>query len=332
MLSAIILGVFAGPVAAQRGRGERSVSKLLEPFQTVVASVNSSSTVVYSDGYILTKASELRGTISVKLGDGSSLPADIFALHKITDLALLKIDMKGLQAVSFADSKKTPTGNWLAAAGTGSDPTAVGIVSVMTREFGAPRDFEMLNQNRGFIGIILAEDEKDGGARVDEVSTGGGAAKAGLKKSDVIFEVNGHEIPGRAALQELLGNYRPGEKVSLKVRRDGEELSFRITLTGPIGPRSRSDIQNNMGGKLAGRRTGFPAYLQTDMVIDPEDCGGPVVDLDGKVVGINIARAGRVETWILPSETIRPILVDMMAGKHPPLTFKKVIKKDEEEK
>ena len=32
--------------------------------------------------------------------------------------------------------------------------------------------------------------------------------------------------------------------------------------------------------------------------------GGPVVDLDGNVVGINIARAGRVETLALPRETV----------------------------
>ena len=65
------------------------------------------------------------------------------------------------------------------------------------------------------------------------------------------------------------------------------------------------------------------------MVLDPHNCGGPVVDLDGKVLGVSIARAGRVETWILPSETIRPILADMKAGKYPPLSVKKVSKETE---
>jgi serine protease Do len=343
-ITAIVLTLFAGPATAQRSRG--SASKLLAPFHDVVAKANSATvrilcddkdsalgTIVYSDGYILTKASELRGNVTVKLADGSIVPADMVSLHKPTDLALLKIDAKNLPTVNFTDSKKVPTGNWLAAAGPGSDPTAVGIVSVKTRDFGTPRAVDMLNNNRGFIGIILSEeDDTDGGARVDDISAGGGAAKAGIKKSDVIFEVNGHEVPGQAALRELLENYRPGDKLSLKVRRDGEELSFRVTLTGPPGPRSRSDIQNTMGGKLSGRRSGFPSYLQTDMIIDPEDCGGPVVDLDGKVLGINIARAGRVETWVLPSETIRPVLAEMKAGKYPPLAFKKVLMKDSEQK
>ena len=62
--------------------------------------------------------------------------------------------------------------------------------------------------------------------------------------------------------------------------------------------------------------------LQTDMVVDAKDCGGPVVDLDGNVLGINIARAGRVETWVLPSEVIRPLLPDLKAGKFAPVAVK----------
>jgi S1-C subfamily serine protease len=58
------------------------------------------------------------------------------------------------------------------------------------------------------------------------------------------------------------------------------------------------------------------------MVIAAKNCGGPVVDLDGNVLGISIARAGRVETWVLPSEVIRPLLPDFKAGKFAPTTVK----------
>jgi len=54
------------------------------------------------------------------------------------------------------------------------------------------------------------------------------------------------------------------------------------------------------------------------MVIKPSDCGGPLVDLDGKILGINIARAGRVETWALPAEVVTPILKELIDGKFPP--------------
>jgi serine protease Do len=334
--AAVLLALAAAPASAQP-LSERNRAKLLAPFQAVVAEANAATvrvrcdekdaalgTIVYADGYVLTKASELRGAVSVKLGDGSAYDATIVSVHKPTDLALLKIDVKGLKPVKFVDSKQEPVGNWLAAAGTRSDPTAVGIVSVKTRDLTGPDAKDTLNNNRGFLGILLSrEDEPDGGAKVDEVNSGGGAAKAGLKKHDVIVEVNGAKVTGQGALREMLENYRPGDKVALKVRRSDETLDLKATLTGP--PReflNRSEIQNTMGGDLSGRRTGFPTVLQTDMVLEPKNCGGPVVDLDGKVLGVSIARAGRVETWVLPSETIRPLLADMKAGKFPPVSVK----------
>ncbi len=312
-------------------------SKLLAPFQPIVARANTATvrilcddkdavlgTIVSADGLILTKASELRGSISVKLGDGSLLDAEIVALHKPTDLALIRIDIKGLKPVTFEDSKKVPIGNWLAAAGTGLNPTAVGIVSVMTRDLSGFDARDLLNQNRGYLGILLGQtDDPDGGAKVDGFGAASGAQKAGLKKGDTIFEVNGKSISGSEGLRELLENYKPGEKVNVTVRRGTEELKFTITLGK--AEVNRSDIQNSMGGELSGRRTGFPTVLQTDMILDPKNVGGPVVDLDGKVLGISIARAGRVETWILPSETIRPLLVDMKAGKFPPFVAKKFV-------
>ncbi len=43
------------------------------------------------------------------------------------------------------------------------------------------------------------------------------------------------------------------------------------------------------------------------------------MDLDGKVIGINIARAGRVESYALPAATVRSMLPDLMSGKLSPM-------------
>jgi serine protease Do len=51
--------------------------------------------------------------------------------------------------------------------------------------------------------------------------------------------------------------------------------------------------------------------LQHDTVLKPEECGGPIVNLDGKAIGINIARAGRVESYAIPSEAVLPILEEL---------------------
>jgi serine protease Do len=43
-------------------------------------------------------------------------------------------------------------------------------------------------------------------------------------------------------------------------------------------------------------------------VLRPWLCGGPLVNLDGKAIGLNIARAGRVTTYALPARLVKRIL------------------------
>jgi serine protease Do len=334
---ALVLAVAAAPASAQIS----SQPRVLSPFKAVVAKANESTvqvrgddkdvalgTVVYSDGFILTKASELRGALSVRFQDGTEFEAKIVGRHRDTDLALLRVDVKGLKPVTFTDTKKVRSGSWLAASGPTSDPIAVGIASVVTRKLTG-FDSQIDNANRGYVGIFMAEDDPkdaDGkllGAKVIRLEDKGAGKKAGLVIGDIITAVDGFKVAGREALRNALENSRPGDSVTLSVLREGEEKTYKLTLTGSTSRPARGDIQNSMGGELSGRRTGFPAVLQTDMVIQPKECGGPVVDLEGNVLGINIARAGRVETWILPSENIRPVLTDLKAGKYAPISTSK---------
>ena len=52
--------------------------------------------------------------------------------------------------------------------------------------------------------------------------------------------------------------------------------------------------------------------MQHDTVLDPDECGGPLLDTKGNVVGINIARAGRVVSYALPSSLILPQMISML--------------------
>jgi serine protease Do len=69
---------------------------------------------------------------------------------------------------------------------------------------------------------------------------------------------------------------------------------------------------DSLGGPLSRRRAGFPSVLQHDSVLRPRDCGGPIVDLDGNVVGVNIARASRVASYALPVSVVRPVVAEML--------------------
>ena len=224
---------------------------------------------------------------------------------------MLKVDVQGLKPVAFSDARRCRPATGWPPPGRRASRLAVGIVSHGVR---ALTDFDAFinNNNRGFLGIIpVDEKDKDGkviGAKIDSLEPKGGAAKRRAAEERRHHRAErAARPPGRRRCGRSWRTLRPGDTVKLKVLRDGEEKDFKAKLTGPLST-SRGDIQNAMGGELSGRRTGFPAVLQTDMVVEPKDCGGPVVDLDGKVLGVNIARAGRVETWILPSENIRPLL------------------------
>jgi serine protease Do len=174
------------------------------------------------------------------------------------------------------------------------------------------------------LGVALA-DESDGGAKVAAVEPKSAADKAGLQKDDLVLSVAGRKIVDAESLVNAIGRFKPGDVVRIKIKRGDETKELTATLgKRPRGGLSRSEIQNTMSGALSNRRGGFPIILQHDTVLRPRECGGPLVDLDGKVVGINIARAGRVESYAIPAEVVQGLLPALKSGKLAP-------PKDEEE-
>ena len=150
------------------------------------------------------------------------------------------------------------------------------------------------------------------------METKSAAEQAGLKAKDVILAIEGKGVLSAEALILAVQHYKPGETIKLKLQRGDKDIEIAATLGKRPASQTRGDFQNSMGSVLSKRRSGFPTVLQHDTVIRPEDCGGPLVDLDGNVVGLNIARAGRVMSYATPAEVVRPLLADLMSGKLPP--------------
>ncbi|HWL07618.1 MAG TPA: PDZ domain-containing protein, partial [Planctomicrobium sp.] len=142
-----------------------------------------------------------------------------------------------------------------------------------------------------------------------------GAESAGLASGDVVLQVDQRDITTGAQLVRAIRRYRPGDTVVLKIRRQESDVDCSVTLTHPFGGfLSRIAFQNQMGGELSFRRDDFEAVYQTDAVLAPEECGGPVVDLEGNVIGVNIARAGRTETYVLPTDLVLSAFQQIQAG------------------
>ena len=307
---------------------DRGKRRILSLFSDVVATVNDSvvrvlsdgkevalGTVVTPDGNVLTKGSDLKGELLCVLRDGTKHKAFHVGYHKDSDLALIKMDAEGLKPIKFLGEDPAALGNWVAAVGTNSDALAVGVVSVKARKLTGDQAF-VENANRGVLGILMKGESSDG-VVIDKFGDYSTGKKAGLRRGDVIVEVAGKPVTSPDSLKAILDNYAAGDVVSVRVSRDDTEMSFKVTL-GSLGDNEQGAMQNVLGGPLSGRRTGFPSVLQHDTILKPSDCGGPLIDLDGKVLGINIARAGRVETWTIPGNVVRPILKDLLDGKYEP--------------
>jgi S1-C subfamily serine protease len=107
---------------------------IMQPSQSLGSGV-----VVSSDGYILTNTHVIgsaRADIKVTLSDNREHPAKLIGLDDITDLAVIKIEGKDLEALPFGDSSKLRIAEWVLAIGNPfnlSGTVTLGIVSNTNR-------------------------------------------------------------------------------------------------------------------------------------------------------------------------------------------------------
>ncbi len=67
------------------------------------------------------------------------------------------------------------------------------------------------------------------------------------------------------------------------------------------------DRNDMMSGDFSKRRSGFPRVIQHDVLANSTIMGGPVLNLGGKCVGMNIARANRAETFAIPARELKEL-------------------------
>jgi serine protease Do len=70
----------------------------------------------------------------------------------------------------------------------------------------------------------------DHGALVRSIQANSPAIQAGLKEGDVIMRINNDEITENLSLASILGKYQPGDEVTLKVLRDGNQIDVKVKL------------------------------------------------------------------------------------------------------
>ncbi len=267
-----------------------------------------SGVIIDADGYIVTNNHVVQDAdnITVTLNDKRVYKATIIGSDASTDLALVKIDEKGLPFLTYGNSDDAKIGEWVLAVGNPFNLTSTvtaGIVSAKARDInilgsqGAVESFiqtdaavnpgnsggalvnlkgELIGINaaiasgtgnyvgysfaipsnivkkvvndfmkfgkieKGLLGIRYREIDdqfaKDNdlpavkGVYVQEVIEGGAAAKAGMKKGDVILQIQGMPVDNKSELLEIINQHNPGDKMNLTVYRDGKQMDMSLIL------------------------------------------------------------------------------------------------------
>ncbi len=268
-------------------------------------------TVVGDGTSILTKWSEIERFADMLFVNGAKdqgAKAEVTGVFTEEDLVLLSIpaeaaEVEDLTAAKFHLSDLS-LGRFLVATRPDGKLAGFGVVGVLERN--------LRETDKAHLGIMPDFQYSGAGIRIANVQPEYGAAEAGLRSGDVILQVNERKISGLLELKNALSGKSPGDKVTLRIETAGKERDVEVLLSNRpvIGQFAggRLNAMERMGGKLNGIRDSFSQVVQSDMKIQSNQIGGPVVDLEGRVVGITMARADRTRTYIMGGAAIEDLL------------------------
>ena len=288
-------------------------------------------TALSTDGYIATKATELADRngvlpdleqkengdgaviVQVETPAGERLMGELVGYERTDDIAIIRVAPGKLQPVEWTSSSGLFQGQWVAAMGRQLKNLNTGVISAKRRQ---------IDRRGGVLGVGLdSNDDADAiGVGIINVHPNTPARRAGIKADDLIVEIEDREIRSRRQLGRIIGNFDPGDTIRLVIQRGSERNAIELIL----GSRSKIfdmyDRNQQMSGRTSVRKTGFTDAIQHELPLPPDAMGGPLVDLEGRAVGVNIARSDRVTTFALPSELVQDIatrIIEDAAARRP---------------
>ena len=111
---------------------------------------------------------------------------------------------------------------------------------------------------RGYLGVVI-DDLKSNlynlynhkqGALILDVENDTPAAKAGLKRGDLIISINDKQIRNRKDLQNVIASFKPDEKIFLNLERDMKDIKLEVKLGNRAGLITSAANNGNFFGGL----------------------------------------------------------------------------------
>lgn len=209
-----------------------------------------SGVIVNSDGLILTNQHviEAADEIEVALEDGRSVRARIVGSDPDTDLAVLKIDVKNLPSITFADPKKNKVGDVVLAIGNpfGVGQTVTqGIISALGRNHLGISTFESFIQTDASI-----NPGNSGGALIDAEGNLVGINSAIYSRNGGSMGI-GFAIPVSIAKQVMEQIVRQGSVTRGWLGIEAQDLTLELA--------DSFQLRTTHGALIAGIVKGSPA-------------------------------------------------------------------------
>lgn len=132
---------------------------------------------------------------------------------------------------------------------------------------------------RAYIGISIAEITEElaetkgievtSGVYVIDVHENGGAKSAGIKKDDIILSINNITVNSNAQLIGVVGQYRPGDKVKVKLQRNGDIIEKEVTLKNLEGTEEMHRDTDSFYNEVLGiKAQALPSSLKSELGIN----------------------------------------------------------------
>ncbi len=305
-----------------------------------------SGVIITNDGYIVTNNHVVDGSDEIMVsiaGDKKEYKAKLIGRDAKSDIAIVKIDAKGLNAVTFYNSDKVKVGDIVFALGnpfgvgetitqgivSATGRSGVGIVeyedfiqtdasinpgnsggalinsaghliginsAIISRTGGnvgiglaipsnmvtaiATQLIDKGKYTRAYLGVGISDVNKDMssfydnkfGALIISIEESAPAAKAGLKRGDLIIAINGKKIQGASELKNIVGSYAPYRVVNIKFLRDKKTDIVNVKL----GSLDKQTLLGNLDYKGM-NVTPLDAELQRVLRINANINGGVLV-------------------------------------------------------
>jgi len=133
----------------------------------------------------------------------------------------------------------------------------------------------------------------------------GSAAEAGIVPGDLLLSLNGQPIRDDADVEKCVEKSSPGEILPIVIERDGQRLDLSVKL----GEEPYVRCPGAIGRYRNLRADDFPFVFEHDIPLTLDECGGPIIDLDGNAIGITIARVAQHGCMAIPADAIEPLVL-----------------------